>query len=418
VDAGDGRLFCAGARPCGELSNVVSLSEAELLVDIQRRFFSPLKSASPRAVGVELEVIPVIEFTRKPALTAATTRVLSELGRTQSWTERRNGNDPPSWELGDGARISFEPGGQIEISSTPYPAASSVIAVTRELVELIRDAMQRAGIELLTTGVDPHNDIGVVPLQLQRERYTGMTTYFESIGPSGVRMMRQTAAVQINVERGEDPLSRWLLLNAIAPVVTALFSNSANYAGKKTNHASYRAHLWRTLDDSRTGIPYDERDPVRKYLDFALEADAMRSGDAKRPYHTFREWMQSENVGMEEWDFHLSTLFPEVRPKQYFELRSADTIDPKWLAAPVLFVTAIIYDRESAQRAFEIVGTPSIDLLELAGIKGVSHPALRRMARALADIALDGAESLGTDYLSSDDVKAASEYFDRVIPTA
>ena len=396
----------------------MSLSEADLLADIRQRFFSPLKSASPRAVGVELEVIPVIEFTRKPALTAATSRVLSDLARQQSWTERRNGNDPPSWELRDGARISFEPGGQIEISSTPYPAATSVIAATRELVHLVREAMQRAGIELLTIGVDPHNDIGVVPLQLRRERYTGMTTYFESVGPSGVRMMRQTAALQINLERGEDPLSRWLLLNAITPVVTALFSNSTHYAGKKTNHASYRAHLWRTLDDSRTGIPYGEADPVGKYVEFALDAYAMRSGDAKRPYQTFREWMASAKVGMEEWEFHLSTLFPEVRPKHYFELRSADTIDAKWLAAPILFVTALVYDRDSAQRAFEIVGTPSVDLLELAGIKGLSHPALRRMARALADIALDGAESLGTQYLSPADVETASEYFDRVIPTA
>ena len=394
----------------------MSLSEAQLRADVRQRFFVPLKSTSPTAVGVELELIPVIEFTRKPALTAATTRVLSELARKQSWTERRNGNDPPSWELRDGARISFEPGGQIEISSTPHPTATSVISATRHLTEIVRDAMQREGIELLSNGVDPYNDIGVVPLQLRRERYTGMTAYFESIGPSGVRMMRQTAALQINVERGEDPLARWLLLNAITPVVTALFSNSTHYAGKKTNHASYRAHLWRTLDDSRTGIPYDENDPPRKYVDFALDAYAMRSGDAKQPYQTFRDWMRDDKVGMDDWEFHLSTLFPEVRPKQYFELRSADTIDPKWLAAPILFVTGIIYDRESAQRTFEIVGTPSADLLELAGIKGLSHPALRRMARALADIALDGAVSLGTDYLSSADVEVATEYFDRVIP--
>jgi glutamate--cysteine ligase len=396
----------------------VSLSEAQLLEDVRQRFFSPLKSASPRAVGVELELIPVIEFTRRPALAHATTRVLSDIARKQSWTEKRNGSDPPSWELRGGARISFEPGGQIEISSTPSPTAMSVISATRDLVQTIRDPMQHEGIELVARGVDPYNDIGVVPLQLRRERYTGMTAFFESIGSSGVRMMRQTAALQINLERGEDPLSRWLLLNALTPVVTALFANSSHYAGKKTDHASYRAHLWRTLDDSRTGIPYDEQDPIRKYVDFALDGYAMRSGNAKSPYQTFRDWMRDGKVGMEEWDFHLTTLFPEVRPKRYFELRSADTIDPQWLAAPVLFVTAIVYDRESAQRAFEIVGTPSIDLLELAGIKGLSHPALRRMARTLADIALDGAESLGVDYFSPDDVRAATEYFDRALSPA
>src|SRR5690349_989190 len=417
MDAGRGWLLRAGSCPCGELSSVVSLSEAQLLEDVRQRFFSPLQSAEPRTVGVELELIPVIEFTRKPALAPQTSAVLSELARKRSWTEKRNGSDPPSWELRDGARISFEPGGQLEISSSPHRTATSLIGATRDLVLQLGEAMQRVGIELVALGVDPYNDIGAVPLQLHRERYTGMTRYFDSIGPSGVRMMRQTAALQINLERGEEPLNRWLLLNAIAPVVTALFSNSGSYAGKRTNHASYRAHLWRTLDDSRTGIPYEETDPVRRYLEFALEAYAMRSGNGQHPYLTFREWMASSPIGMEEWNFHLTTLFPEVRPKEFFELRSADTIDVRWLAAPVLFVTSLTYDKESAQRAFEIVGTPGIDLLELAGIKGLAHPALRRMARSLADIALDGAESLGPDYLSADDVRTATEFFDKIIPT-
>jgi glutamate--cysteine ligase len=401
----------------------VSLTEAELLEDVRRRLFAPSRSDSPHAVGLELELIPIVASTRKPALTTpaenlSTTDVISALAKREDWAENSEGQDPPSWTLPDGARISFEPGGQIEISTAPHKSATKVIATARSIVTRLQQAMGENGIELLATGVDPYNDIGVVPLQLHRERYVGMTRYFESIGPSGVRMMRQTAALQINVERGEDPLSRWLLLNALAPVVVALFGNSASYAGKPTNHASYRAHLWRTLDDSRTGIAYDERDPVRHYLNFALDAYAMRSGSKTRPYETFRKWMSGADIGIDDWHFHLSTLFPEVRPKEYFELRSADTIAAESLAAPVLFVTAIIYDRASAQRAFEIVGTPNPDLLELAGIKGVAHPALRRMARALADIALDGAESLGDHYLSAADIRSAAAYFDRVLQPA
>ena len=78
----------------------------------------------------------------------------------------------------------------------------------------------------------------------------------------------------------------------------------------------------------------------------------------------------------------VQTKLRNIRTGSSFEhrFRSADTIEPEWLAAPVLFVTALIYDRTSSQRAFEIVGTPNPDLLELAGIKGVAHPALRRMA--------------------------------------
>jgi glutamate--cysteine ligase len=396
----------------------VSLTEAQLLDDVRQRLFAPTRSTHPRAVGLELELIPVLQSTHKPALSTrgenpSTSDILSGLAKRQGWTEKPAGVDPPSWELPDGARISFEPGGQLEISSTPHTSASSVIRSTRVLVEALRQAMGDGGIELVAAGVDPYNDIGVVPLQLHRERYVGMTHYFESIGPSGVRMMRQTAALQVNVERGPEPLARWLLLNAITPVVVALFSNSSSYAGKRVNHASYRAHLWRTLDDSRTGIAYDEYDPVTHYLRFALDAYAMRSGNRTHPYQTFREWMLSGKVTLEDWNFHLSTLFPEVRPKEYFELRSADTIEAEWLAAPVLFVTSLVYDPVSSQRAFEIVGTPNPDLLELAGIKGVAHPALRRMARALADIALDGAQALGEDYISRQDIETAANYFDR-----
>ena len=61
---------------------------------------------------------------------------------------------------------------------------------------MIRDAMSKAGIQLLARGVDPYNDIEDVPLQLNRDRYARMTRYFDSIGPSGVLMMRQTAALQ------------------------------------------------------------------------------------------------------------------------------------------------------------------------------------------------------------------------------
>jgi glutamate--cysteine ligase len=422
MDARERWLLCAGARASGALSRLVSLTEAQLLEDV-RRLFAPSRSSSPTAVGLELELIPILQSTRKPALTTSeeapsTTGVISALARREGWTEEVAGDDPPSWRLADGGRISFEPGGQIEISTIPHSKATSVIASARAVVSRLQESMSEQGIELLAAGVDPYNDIGVVPLQLHRERYVGMTQYFESIGPSGVRMMRQTAALQINIERGEDPLSRWLLLNALAPVVVALFGNSTSYAGKRTNHASYRAHLWRTLDDSRTGIAYDERDPVRRYLKFALDAYAMRSGNKTRPYETFRKWMQGGDIGIDDWHFHLSTLFPEVRPKQYFELRSADTIPIESLPAPVLFVTAITYDRTSSQRAFEIVGTPNPDLLELAGIKGVAHPALRRMARALADIALDGAEALGDDYLSARDISDAATYFDRVLSPA
>src|SRR5688500_6694903 len=222
-----------------------------LLDDVRQRLFAPTRPSAPHAIGLELELIPVHRSTRARALATnnehtSTSEVLSRLGRREGWEEQVNSGDPPSWTLEDGTRISFEPGGQIEISTAPQSTASAVIDTTQGLAAKLRAAMSNAGIELLACGVDPYNDIDGVPLQLHRDRYTGMTRYFDSIGPSGVQMMRQTAALQMNVERGEDPKSRWRLLNSLAPVVVALFANSGEYAGRSTEWASYRAQLWRT----------------------------------------------------------------------------------------------------------------------------------------------------------------------------
>jgi glutamate--cysteine ligase len=386
------------------------------LDDVRQRLFAPVASAHPRTIGLELELIPIHKSTRARALAtadkvASTSEVLSRLGRRDRWREESSSGDPPSWNTQDGARISFEPGGQIEISTAPQPTASGVIDSTQSLVTMIRAAMSDVGIELLARGVDPYNDVDAVPLQLHRERYTGMTRYFDSIGPSGVRMMRQTAALQINLERGEDPRPRWRLLNSLAPIVVALFANSRQYAGKRTEWASYRAQLWRTLDPSRTGIVYDEPEQAERYLRFALDAVAMRSGAGGVGYRAFREWMTEPAVNREEWLFHLSTLFPEVRPKEFFELRSADTIEPGSLAAPVVFVTGIIYDDESAQRAIELLGVPSEKLLERAGRLGLADPEIRRIASRLVVIALEGGRRLGGDYLRRAHLESAYKYF-------
>ena len=391
-----------------------------LLEDIRQRLFSPAQSVSPRAVGAELELIPIDAQTKRvvPAQGGArsSSGALSALAEREGWHEEKNERDPSSWNLPEGARISFEPGGQIEISSSPHHTTSSLISALQQLAGTIRREMSAAGIELLARGVDPYNDIAAVPLQLHRDRYTRMTDFFNSIGPSGVRMMRQTAALQINVERGEDPSSRWLLLNALAPLVTALFANSRAYAGADTGHASYRAHLWRTLDGSRTGLAWDGKDPAHHYLGFALNALAMRSGVGEPTrYSSFRSWMRSAELSLDDWHFHLSTLFPEVRPKAYFEVRSADTIDIQWLAAPIVFITGLIYDPAAAGNATRLLGAPSPELLERAGRLGLSDPELRRLARAAVDLSLSGARALGPSYLEAGHIANAREYFTRAL---
>jgi glutamate--cysteine ligase len=394
-----------------------ALTRDWLLEDIRKRFgLAGAQRLAPRTIGAELEVIPLHTGSRLPVpieshSTACSLDILRKVGAASGWTETAAGSDPPSWMLAGGLRISFEPGGQIELSSAPHETASALIAELSNACSALADSFERHGITLETKGVDPFNSISAVPLQLHRKRYEAMTRYFESIGPSGIRMMRQTASVQINVQPGEDPLYRWSLLNRLAPVLVATFANSSRYENAETVHASFRAHLWRTLDPLRTGILCDD-DAVDAYCDFALDAGSMFRPSSDGGYQTFAQSLDQDATG-EEWDLHLSTLFPEIRPKEFFEVRSADVIESRWLAAPIAIVAALCYDEDTSRAASEIVADCDSDTLRRAGQFGVRDSDIGRLAKEVCELAVRGCESLGRDYLSAGDLDTVSDFVDR-----
>jgi glutamate--cysteine ligase len=334
------------------------------------------------------------------------------IARWSQWIEVRPDEDPPSWLLPGGSRLSFEPGGQIELSSAPSDSATALIRDLRCTSELLASAFDREGILLEAVGVDPCNDISDVPLQLHRERYERMTRYFDAIGPSGAKMMRQTASLQINIQTGERPHERWRLLNSLTPYITAIFANSRLYAGLATEDHSHRAHLWRNLDPSRTGLPATTGNPAVEYMAFALGAGPMMSPqNGATP--TFGEWLRTGEPTIEDWQLHLTTLFPEVRPRGYFELRSADSIAPSWIAAPICFVAGLVYDEATAAEALEVAGEPDASTLELAGRVGLADDNILSTACRLTELAVSGCESLGPEYIAESDLVTAADFFDR-----
>lgn len=370
----------------------------------------------PLAVGAELELIPVNIANHRviPATDGeggGSAAAIRRVAAIQGWTEVPGGDDPPSWSLGDGWRLSYEPGGQLEISSAPCASASVLVDRMQGVVEALRNELLDRSTGLLSVGVDPCNHITDVPLQLNRERYSRMTEYFGRHHPSGIRMMRQSASLQINVEIGTEPAKRWQLLNALTPYLTAMFANSPVYRGVPTGHRSYRAFLWRTLDASRTGIPFDSTDQVGAYLDFGLNAGVMMRNGMRRD-SSFREWIADGSPTIDDWRLHLTTLFPEVRPRAWYEVRSVDAIGPEWIVAPIAAVCGIAYSPLIAERAAALVGQPRGDLLRIAGEKGLDDEHLAQTSVALAELTLMGIEDLGDEFLNPGDRGRVREFFD------
>jgi glutamate--cysteine ligase len=153
-------------------------------------------------------------------------------------------------------------------------------------------------------------------------------------------------------------------------------------------------------------------DPISEYLEFALAAGAMMHDEAGR-YDRFETLADRGDVSLEDWVLHLSTLFPEVRPKRYFELRSADAIAPEYLAAPIALVAGLVYDDDASRRASEILAEENSPSLESAGRDGLANPRIHAMSNRLTELALSGCESLGHSYISAGDVESAARFFDR-----
>jgi glutamate--cysteine ligase len=226
-------------------------------------------------------------------------------------------------------------------------------------------------------------------------------------------MMRQTASFQMNLDFDDEVWPRWHVLNAAAPYVVAIFANSSIYEGRPTGWRSTRSRAWRELDPTHTGLPFDPRRPLDAYFEFALDAPAMLMPAIDGEHRPFGQWLGLAAPTLDEWREHLSTLFPEVRPRGHLELRSADAIAPEWYAAPIALAVGITYDSAALHAAVDLLGKPDLGLLQRAGRLGLGDPAIATTATDLADIALAGCERLGPGYIHPSDLEQARCFFDR-----
>jgi glutamate--cysteine ligase len=393
---------------------------AALEADLAEHAFAapPSASLTPRRVGAEVELIPVEPATgrRCPLESGAvpgTLPLLRRYGARHGWTETRTSKGTPCFELPAGGALTFEPGGQLEYSSPACRSPSTLLALLRSVVLPLRAAAAGEGIELMAIGLDPLNSAEDAPLLLRTRRYARLAEYLGRIGPAGARMMRQTAAFQVSLDLDDEPRLRWSVSNAAAPYVTAIFANSPVYAGSVTGCRSTRAQVWRALDPARTGLPWNETAPVNAYLDFALRAPAILLPQVQGEHRPFGEWLRHARPTMAEWRDHLTTLFPEVRPRGHLELRSCDALAPQWYAAPIALAVGITYEPRALRAAAELLGRPDLGLLDRAGRLGLGDAAIGRTAVQLADIALAGCEALGPAYFHPADLEQARAFFDR-----
>ena len=360
----------------------------------------------PTTFGLEVEAIPVDRLSGRPLPLIRTLEALGSLGWTAYHSPKSGTTE---LHRPDGARLTFEPGGQVEYSSAPHHTGTALLSDVEIALEAVDAALQPIGGKLLFVGLDPVTRVSDVPLQLTGARYQRMDAYFESRSPAGRRMMRQTASVQLCVGTGPAPLQRWRLLSALAPIVTAMFANSSLDGGVPTGERSRRRQIWAELDPSRTGLRALGADPVAEYLEFALNAPAFLIGSDPQLAEPFRDGIE-RGASDADWQTHLSTLFPDVRPRGYFELRVADSVDGDGLAAIIALVGGVL-SHADAERVTKLFPEPTAELMTVAGRDGLADAVLRDAAVRAVALAREGERTTGDALLDHVGWSRAGRFF-------
>ncbi|ODT83417.1 MAG: glutamate--cysteine ligase [Pelagibacterium sp. SCN 64-44] len=266
--------------------------------------------------------------------------------------------------------ISLEPGGQFELSGSPMPDLHGTAAELAEHMRVSKKVAAPLDIHFLGLGVTPLWSVAEI-CSMPKSRYAIMAPYMDKVGTLGTSMMYRSATVQTNLDFSDeaDMVKKLRVSLALQPVATALFANSPFADGRDTGYLSFRSQIWLNTDDARTGmLPFAFEDGFgfERYADYALDVpmyfvirDKKYINVAGENFRDFLEGrlpqLPGEKPTIKDWEDHLSTIFPEVRLKQFLEMRGADMGDQAHVVALSAFWTGLLYDEISLEAAWELV---------------------------------------------------------------
>ena len=416
--------------PLADAGSPISETEAERLIRA-----ICFKTGPPGTIGAELEWL--VRDTTDPAESVPFDRISKVFDSLQK----------PGILPGAGL-LTLEPGGQVELSTAPAKDLSDCVAAASDDLAVLHEAFGDAGLVLTGHGIDP---LRLPSRVLELPRYAAMEEYFDRGGYWGRLMMCSTASVQVCVDAGleDDGTSgyafRWRLLHALGPVLVAAFANSPLRRGQPTGWKCTRQLVWSRLDPCRTRSPAGAEpagtaqpgapaaaattarngsdDAREHWVRYAMDAEVLcvRRPDGQ-PWTvpaglTFRDWVRgTDRHRPDEWaaptaddlNYHLSTLFPPVRPRGHLELRMIDAQQGDGWIVPVAVVAALTDDPVAAdaamaaaeqvwhtggshedipsQRTSVVPGTETSPWLRAARL-GLADPVLARAARQCFDAA-------------------------------
>ncbi|TDD60591.1 ergothioneine biosynthesis glutamate--cysteine ligase EgtA [Kribbella antibiotica] len=307
----------------------------------------------------------------------------------------------PQLPLGRGALVTVEPGGQVEVSGPAMASVQQLVDDTLADAAELAALLQAEGLVLGDHGLDAFRAprrILTVP------RYAALERTFARLGPHGPRMMCSSAGFQVCLDAGEADQTalRWRAVHDIGPAMVALFANSRRRGGADTGWASARTEATFGTCPPFTEPPPVDGDPAATWARTAMDAPVLclRRGDSWEAPDglTFGDWADGRLPGdrptYDDLDYHLSTLFPPVRPRGYLEIRYLDTQQGDGWITPTLLISALMSDPARLDDVLA-AAEPAAGRWYPAARDGLDDKPVAKAARDLVDLGIDLLERTG-----------------------
>ncbi|MXV44533.1 glutamate--cysteine ligase [Saccharibacter sp. 17.LH.SD] len=270
-----------------------------------------------------------------------------------------------------GQSISLEPAGQFELSGAPVSTVHETKQEMDAHFALLRRPAEALGLGFAPLGFQPLWARDQLPW-MPKSRYVIMRRYMPQVGQRGLDMMQRTSTVQVNLDFGDeaDMVRKMCVSLALQPLITALMANSPFVEGKPTGWLSNRAWAWLDTDNQRSGQPdlfFADDFGFERYVDWLLDVPMyFVSRDGKNidvAGRSFRRWIAGDaQPGLEgltptigDFEDHLTTAFPDVRLKQFLEMRGADAGRPDMMVAHSALWVGLLYDSATLHAAEALV---------------------------------------------------------------
>ncbi len=400
-----------------------------------------LRGARPKTewgIGLETEKLVVDRLTGEAVSYERIRELLQKLDGIGGWqgiyeSERLIGLQ------GKRSSVTLEPGGQLELSGK---FCCDILCSWRDLNRYRQHILvmgHELGLAFLGLGVQPFTPLEQISW-LPKERYAIMGPYMLKTGKMGQRMMKQTAGTQVNLDFSDegDCVRKLKAVQRLSPICYALFANSPVYEGRPSGFLSLRGEIWAHTDPERCGLIEQllhADGGLTDYVEYALDVPLYfverhgRYVDLTQKRLTFRQFIdqgwEREQATLADWNLHLSTLFPEVRLRPQLEIRSADSLPPKYTAAVAAFYKGLLYTEQGLDKVESLLSDlPREEFQSLyqaawkTGLKtGIGNDRLQDVAAELIEASRRGLQQQYAEGDSGGDESCFLAVLDEIVAT-